>query len=158
MIFIEKDTFLTYNLNRGEFMSIIWFVAFLILLIIEIITINLVTIWFAIGAVAAMITTLFTDSVVVQVVVFLIVSVVSLLLTKPIMKTLKKFDIQPTNSDRVIGKTGEVIKPISGNEYGEVKVYGNVWTASSNQDISVGEKVKVISIDGVKLIVEKEEE
>ena len=40
MIFIEKDTFLTYNLNRGEFMSIIWFVAFLILLIIEIITIN----------------------------------------------------------------------------------------------------------------------
>ena len=74
------------------------------------------------------------------------------------MKAFKKFDVQPTNSDRVIGKTGEVIKAISENEYGEVKVFGNVWTATSNQDISVGDKVKVVSIDGVKLIVEKEEE
>ena len=139
-------------------MSIIWFVAFLLLLIIEIVTINLVTIWFAFGAIAAMITTMFTDSILIQVIVFLVVSVVSLLLTKPVMKAFKKFDVQPTNSDRVIGKTGEIIKAISENEYGEVKVFGNVWTATSNQDISVGDKVKVVSIDGVKLIVEKEEE
>ena len=139
-------------------MSIIWFVAFLLLLIIEIVTINLVTIWFAFGAIAAMITTMFTDSVIIQVVVFLIVSILSLILTKPVMKAFKKFEIQPTNSDRVIGKTGEVIKDISDNEYGEVKVIGTVWTATSKQKISVGEKVRVVSIDGVKLIVEKEED
>ena len=139
-------------------MAIIWFVAFLLLLIIEIATINLVTIWFAFGAIAAMITTMFTDSVIVQVAVFLVVSIVSLILTKPVMKAFRKTDIEPTNSDRVIGKSGEVIKKISNNEYGEVKVFGNVWTATSKQNLSVGDKVKVISIEGVKLIVEKEEE
>jgi len=139
-------------------MSIIWFVAFLLLLIIEIVTINLVTIWFAFGAIAAMIATIFTDSVIVQVVVFLVVSVISLILTKPLMKAFKKFEFQPTNSDRVIGKVGEVTKEIANNEYGEVKVFGSIWTATSDKKIAVGEKVKVISIDGVKLIVEKEEE
>lgn len=139
-------------------MAIIWFVAFLLLLIIEIATINLVTIWFAFGAIAAMITTMFTDSVIVQVAVFLVVSIISLILTKPVMKAFRKTDIEPTNSDRVIGKSGEVIKKISNNEYGEVKVFGNVWTATSKQNLSVGDKVKVISIEGVKLIVEKEEE
>ena len=139
-------------------MAIIWFVAFLLLLIIEIATINLVTIWFAFGAIAAMITTMFTDSVIVQVAVFLVVSIISLILTKPVMKAFRKTDIEPTNSDRVIGKSGEVIKEISNNEYGEVKVFGNVWTATSKQNLSVGDKVKVISIEGVKLIVEKEEE
>lgn len=139
-------------------MAIIWFVAFLLLLIIEIATINLVTIWFAFGAIAAMITTMFTDSVIVQVAVFLVVSIISLILTKPVMKAFRKTDIEATNSDRVIGKSGEVIKEISNNEYGEVKVFGNVWTATSKQNLSVGDKVKVISIEGVKLIVEKEEE
>ena len=139
-------------------MAIIWFVAFLLLLIIEIATINLVTIWFAFGAIAVMITTMFTDSVIVQVAVFLVVSIISLILTKPVMKAFRKTDIEPTNSDRVIGKSGEVIKKISNNEYGEVKVFGNVWTATSKQNLSVGDKVKVISIEGVKLIVEKEEE
>ena len=74
------------------------------------------------------------------------------------MKAFRKTDIEATNSDRVIGKSGEVIKEISNNEYGEVKVFGNVWTATSKQNLSVGDKVKVISIEGVKLIVEKEEE
>ena len=50
-----------------------------------------------------------------------------------------------------------VTKKIGLNEYGEVKVFGNVWTAYSNEEIEVGEKVKILSIEGVKLIVEKEE-
>lgn len=139
-------------------MALIWFIAFVILLIIEMVTINLVSIWFAIGAIASMITTFITDSILIQIVVFLIVSVISLLLTKPLMKKFKKFDFQPTNSDRVIGKIGEVVKKISKNEYGEVKVFGNIWTATSDDVIDVGSKVKVVSIDGVKLIVKKEEE
>ena len=137
-------------------MVIGWFIAFVILLVIELVTVNLVTIWFAIGAVAAIITTIFTDSILIQCIAFVVVSVISLLITKPLMKKFKKFEVEPTNSDRVIGKVGDVTKKIDKNKYGEVKVYGNTWTASSKQVINVGERVKVLSIDGVKLIVEKE--
>ena len=138
-------------------MVIGWFIAFVILLVIELATVNLVTIWFAIGAVAAIITTLFTDSILIQSIVFVVVSVIALLITKPLIKKFKKFEVEPTNSDRVIGKVGDVTKKIEKNKYGEVKVYGNTWTASSKDVIEVGERVKVSSIDGVKLIVEKEE-
>lgn len=137
-------------------MVIGWFIAFVILLVIELVTVNLVTIWFAIGAVAAIITTIFTDSILIQCIVFTIVSVISLLITKPLIKKFKKFEVEPTNSDRVIGKIGEVTQKIGRNKYGEVKVYGNTWTASSKDVIDVGERVKVLSIDGVKLVVEKE--
>ena len=137
-------------------MVIGWFIAFVILLVIELVTINLVTIWFAIGAVAAIITTIFTDSIIIQSIVFVVVSVIALLITKPLIKQIKKFDVTPTNSDRVIGKIGEVTQKIGRNKYGEVKVYGNTWTASSKQVINVGERVKVLAIDGVKLVVEKE--
>lgn len=138
-------------------MVIGWFIAFVILLIIELVTVNLVTIWFAIGAVAAIITTIFTDSVLIQTIVFIIVSITSLLITKPLIKKVKEFDVTPTNSDRVIGKVGDVTKKIGKNKYGEVKIYGNTWTASSKEEIDVGERVKVLSIEGVKLIVEKED-
>lgn len=137
-------------------MVIGWFIAFVVLLVIELVTVNLVTIWFAIGAVAAIITTIFTDSILIQCIVFTVVSVISLLITKPLIKKFKKFEVEPTNSDRVIGKVGEVTQKIGRNKYGEVKVYGNTWTASSKQVINVGERVKVLSIDGVKLVVEKE--
>jgi membrane protein implicated in regulation of membrane protease activity len=135
-----------------------WFIAFLVFIFIELITVNLVTIWFAIGAIAAVVTTFFTDSIVIQSIVFVVVSVLSLLITKPLVKKFKKFDITPTNSDRVIGKIGEVTKKISSNKYGEVKVFESIWTAKSDEEIEVGKKVKVLSIEGVKLIVKKESE
>ncbi len=139
-------------------MTIIWFIVFTVLLIIELATVNLVTIWFAIGAVASIITTFFTSSVWIQMIVFVIVSLLALLATKPLMKRFKHFDVVPTNSDRVIGKVGEVTKSIEKNQYGEVKVYGNTWTATSDKPIREGTRVKVLSIDGVKLVVEKEED
>ena len=139
-------------------MVVWWFVAFLVFLFIELITVTLVTIWFAIGAIAALITTLFTDSILIQTIVFVVVSVLSLLITKPLVKKIKKFDVTPTNSDRVIGKIGDVTKKIGTNKYGEVKIFGITWTASSDEVIEVGEKVKVLSIEGVKLIVKKESE
>lgn len=134
-----------------------WFIAFVILLVIELVTVNLVTIWFAVGAIAAMIISSYSESLVLQLGIFLTVSFVSLILTKPLLKKLKKFNIEPTNTDRVIGKVGEVIKKIDENQYGEVKIFGNVWTATSDDVIDVGSRVKVLSIDGVKLIVERED-
>ncbi len=134
-----------------------WFITFIVLLFIEIITVNLVTIWFAIGAVAAMITAHFTDSLLIQIIVFTIVSAIVLLLTKPIVKKLRGGSVEATNSDRVVGKSAIVTKKISKDNYGEVKVLGNYWTACSDQNIDVDDKVIVKRIDGVKLIVEREE-
>lgn len=138
-------------------MTLMWFISFIILLVIELVTVNLVTIWFAIGALASMILSFFVDSFVIQIIVFIVVSVIALLVTKPIVKKFKGFSVTPTNSDMVIGKTGVVTKKIEANKYGEVKIFGNSWTATSDEEIEEKEKVKVLSIEGVKLIVKKEE-
>ena len=138
--------------------TLTWLITFIVLLFIELITINLVTIWFVIGSLAAMGVSYFTDSFLLQLLVFVVVSTVSLIITRPLIKKFKTYTVEATNSDRVLGKIGEVTKKIEENKYGEVKVYGNTWTAYSDQPIDVGEKVRVLKIDGVKLIVEKEED
>lgn len=136
----------------------IWIIAFLLLLFIELVTVNLVTIWFAIGSLGAYITTYFTDNIVIQIIIFIVVSIVTLLITKPLVGKIKTKKIEPTNLDRVIGMEGVVLKNISKNSYGEVKVGGSVWTATSKEEIEKNSQVKVLKIEGVKLVVEKIEE
>lgn len=140
-------------------MSIYWIILFLVLLFIELATVNLVSIWFAIGAVVAFIISVFTDSILVQLLVFVVVSIVALFITLPLVRKIKnKSKTIPTNLDRVIGKKAEVVKEIKPNHYGEVKVFDNVWTATSDDSFQIGDKVIVDKIDGVKLVVRKEEE
>lgn len=136
-------------------MTQFWFITFLILLFIELITVNLVTIWFAIGSLGALITASITDMVVIQIIVFIILSVVSLIVTKPIVKKIRTRKITPTNLDRVIGKIGTVTKKITRDSYGEVKVEGSIWTAKANKEIREKSQVKVLKIEGVKLLVEE---
>lgn len=139
-------------------MAIYWIILFLVLLLIELATVNLVSIWFAIGAIAAFITSFFTDSALLQLLVFVVVSVVSLIIMLPVVKKFKsKEKFVPTNLDRLIGKEAEVTKEISSNHYGEVRIFDEIWTASSDCTLNVGEKVIVEKIDGVKLIVKKGE-
>ena len=99
-----------------------------------------------------------TENVFIQTAAFIVISVVTLILTKPLIKKFKAFDVQPTNSDRVIGKIADVTKDITPNNFGEVKIFGEYWTAISEDKIKAGTKVRVKAIEGVKLIVEKEEE
>lgn len=139
-------------------MTTIWLIAFLGLLLVEFLTVGLVSIWFALGALAALITTFITDSVVIQVFVFVVVSIISLLVTRPIMKKFKVNGFEPTNTDRVIGKVAEVTKEIKPNSYGEVIIFGDEWMAASKEKIAVGEKVVIEKIEGAKLIVKKEGE
>lgn len=139
-------------------MMIWWFVTFIILLFIEIITVNLVSIWFAIGALAALITALFTDLIQIQLLVFGIVSIVALFVTKPIVKKLRKRNIVATNFDRVLDMDGVVTEEILPNEIGEVKVDGKRWSAISKNAISKGKLVEIIKIDGVKLVVKEKKE
>lgn len=139
-------------------MSLIWVIAFLGLLLVEFLTVGLVSIWFAVGALGALITSFITESVLIQTIVFVIVSVITLIVTKPLMKKFKVTNFEPTNSDRVIGKVVEVTKEIKSNEYGEVVVFGTVWLSASDKNHKVGSKVVVQKIEGNKLIVKEEGE
>ena len=94
----------------------------------------------------------------IQIIIFIILSVIALLITRPFVAKVRKRKITPTNLDRVIGKEGIVTKEILKNSYGEVKVAGNKWTATSKKEIEEGKEIKVLKIEGVKLLVEEIEE
>ncbi len=139
-------------------MSLWWFLAFIFFLFLELATVNLVSIWFAIGCLGAIIIDIFTDTFIWQLLGFGVVSLVTLIITKPLVKKFKANKVVPTNLDRVIGKRAEVIKKITKDDYGEVKILGTIWTACSKKEtFEVGDKVFVEAIEGVKLIVSKEE-
>ena len=134
-----------------------WFIIFIVLLIIEIFTVNLVTIWFAIGALAAIISTYFTDNLIIQISIFIVVSILMLIILKPLTKRFRNKKAVATNLDRVIGMEAIVTEEISKNKIGEVRVDGKKWSAVSNETLPKDTIVKVQKIEGVKLIVKKED-
>ena len=141
-------------------MSFVWMIIFIGLIILELMTVNLVSIWFAIGSLIAFILSFWVTEITWQITVFILVSFISLVLTKNLVKKIRGKEIEPTNLDRVIGKIAIVTEEITKLEPGEVKVDGKKWTAISTKKIKVGSKVEILSIDGVKLKVKetKEEE
>ena len=139
-------------------MTEVWLIFFIILVIIELITVNLVTIWFALGALITSLVSLYTADTVILLAFFVITSLLLLILTKPVVKKLKVKKVVATNLDQVIGKTGIVSVPIEKDKIGEVKVLGKTWSAYSDKEISKDKKVKILSISGVKLKVEEKEE
>lgn len=138
--------------------AMFWLAVMIVLLIIEGVVPGLVSVWFAAGALAAMISALFEAPFWLQTVWFLIVSIASLCLTRPLVKKYVNSKVQPTNADALIGKeciVTESIDNIAGE--GAVKISGQVWTARSTDDsvkIAQGKIVTVKEIRGVKLIVE----
>ena len=137
-------------------MKIVWLVTAIVLAIIEAATVNLVTIWFIASSLVSLLLAYLGVSTYIQIAVFVLLGVVLLVLTrKPLEKLLKKTK-QKTNADRVLDMTGIVTEEITEEKPGEVKVDGKKWTAISTQTIKEGSKVKILKIDGVKLIVEEE--
>lgn len=136
-------------------MSIFWFVTFILLLMLELGTIQLVSIWFALGAVVTCFFSLFVDHIVLQITVFIIASVISLLLTKPFIRKLKDRKIVATNLDRVIGEKAVVLQEICPYHSGSVRVLGSIWTAVSDEEIPVDCEVIIERIEGVKVVVRK---
>lgn len=138
-------------------MPIVWLVAMIVLLIVEAIVPGLVSIWFAIGALAALVSALLGAPLWLQMVWFLVVSVVALALTRPLVKKYVNGRVQPTNADALIGRdcvVTEDIDNIAGT--GAVKVDGKVWTArfvDENVHFQAGSIVTAVRIEGVKLIV-----
>lgn len=135
-----------------------WLVAFVILIGIEAATMALTTIWFAGGAVFAFFAAVFGFSVQTQLVVFLIVSFILLLFTRPLAMRFVNRETVKTNVDGLIGRKAKVITKIDNNEpSGATVVDGQEWTARSTDDavtIPVGTHVVIKEVRGVKLMVE----
>ncbi len=137
---------------------IIWLIAAAVLIIMEIISLGLTTIWFAGGALVAALMAYLGLHWIIQVLIFAVVSLLLLLFTRPLaVKHLMK-EPEKTNVEGLIGKTGYVTKTINNlKAEGEVKLNGMEWTARSKDDevIEENEEVIVEEISGVKLVVSK---
>ncbi len=139
-------------------MAFVWLAVFIVMVVIEIATLGLTTIWFAGGALVALIISLFNPPVAVQIAVFIVVSVVLLIFTRPIAAKHFNKKMVATNVDSVPGEIGIVSVNIDNiAATGTVMIKGMEWTARTESDdlkIEKGAKVKVLRVEGVKVIVE----
>ena len=134
-----------------------WIIIAGLCFVIEIYTVGFFIFWFGIGALFALVTSFFTNSLVIQLIVFIISSMLLVILTKPLLKKFtKNSKSTATNVYSLVGKTGIVIKKIDSiNGQGQVKINGELWSATSDSDIEKDTKIKVDEVNGVKLKVEK---
>lgn len=143
-----------------EPLLIVWVVMFVVLVLIELLTLGLTTIWFAGGALAAMIANLLGANNVVQWILFFLVSIVLLIATRPFAVRYLNKDRVSTNADSLIGQLGIVDQEIDNlKAMGNIMIHGQDWTArSASNDLLIekGKTVVVKSIEGVKLIVEEQ--
>ena len=133
----------------------IWFALILVFLIIEAMTLNLVTIWLAFGSICAFISTYFTDNIIIQLTVFVVVTVISLLITKPLVNKIMVKKDEKTNFDRIIGQIGIVTQEIKKHENGRIRIDGKSWMASSTKEIKKGSEVEILKIEGAKVLVKE---
>lgn len=140
----------------------IWLAAVILFLVVEISTVTLTSIWFAAGALAAMLVAMFSGNLIVQIIAFLIVAFGLLYATKPWAKKFIDTKKESTNADRAIGQEVRVIERVSNlDQTGKAIVRGMEWTVRTEDDnitIEQGELVRILRISGVKLIVERVEE
>lgn len=134
-----------------------WLIALAVLLVIEIITLGLTTIWFAGGALVAFVLALFNVPLLVQIAVFLVVSILLLVFTRPVVEKKLNGSRIKTNVNSMVGKEGRVTEIIDNfNQKGIVVINGLEWTARSSSDdliIPEGSRVVINEIKGVKVFV-----
>lgn len=134
----------------------IWLIIAGIFFIGEIATVGFLIFWFGIGALVAMVASIFTDNIIIQTTIFVISSTILIFATKPFVK--KFVDVKKTNTNAfsIIGKNALVIKEIDPiKSQGQVKINGEIWSAESdnNEVIPEGSEVEILQIRGVKTIV-----
>lgn len=139
-------------------MTTFWIIAMVVFLVIEAVTVGIVSVWFAIGALFAMVTAMLGANLWVQITAFLVVSAIALYFTRPLVKKFVNNKVEPTNADMLIGKECRVVETIDNlSGTGAVYVDGKTWTARTVDEeiIPEGQLVKAERIEGVKLIVSK---
>ncbi len=141
--------------------AVYWLIALIVFLVIEAATLGLATIWFAGGALVALIAAMCGAGLGIQMAGFLIVSLVLLIFTRPLAVRFLSKDTLKTNVDRVIGMEGIVTEEISNLAgTGKVSLGGNIWTARTENEggtIPADAVVEVLRVEGVKLIVKVKE-
>ena len=139
-------------------MLFVWLLLLIVFIIVELVTMGLTTIWFAAGSLVAALSALVNAPVVVQVGLFLVVSIVLLLFTRPLAVRFFNKERVKTNVESLVGRQAIVISEIDNLEgIGQVTVGGQEWAARSMEEsgkIPVGTVVFVRAINGVKLLVE----
>lgn len=137
--------------------SVVWLILLILFAGMEAATAGLVSVWFAVGAAAALLTSLATGSLLIQTIVFLAVSLLALLALRPLTRKFVNPKIVPTNFDRIIGATAVVTEEIDNLKgRGAVTIGGVTWTARAEQPdriIPAGTAVQVLWIEGVKVFV-----
>ena len=134
----------------------LWLGAVILFGIIEALTVGIVSIWFSIGSLAALIAAALHAAPWLQITVFLVFSAAALIITRPLIKKKILLRTTPTNTDMLIGEKGtvdEAIDNLAGT--GSVKISGKVWSAKSENGDAIpsGSTVTAVRIEGVKLIV-----
>ena len=141
------------------FYAMIWLAIAILTMIIEAIVPGLVTIWFSLGALIALAAAALHASLPIQIVVFLVFSLGSLLLTRPLAMRFVNKRTVPTNADSIIGKEAIVTQSVDFTKgLGRVIVAGKDWSAKPEMDTDVfkkGEVVEVVRIEGAKVIVKR---
>ena len=137
----------------------VWAVVTIATFVAEIVSVELVCVWFSFGGLIAFILALCSVGETVQIVVFTAVAALSFMCLRPICKKLLKNSQEKTNVDSVVGTVHTLVSDISEEKAGEIKINGVSWRVVSkdNQTFAVGEKVKIIEVQGNKFIVEKGE-
>ena len=137
----------------------IWLSLAVFFLIIESMTVEIISIYFTGGALVSMALSLFGVPLEWQIFAFCVVSIILIIFTRPIVARYLKRNESKTNVDTLIGDVATVTKEILPDERGEVKIKGQYWLAvSANNDIiELGSKVSILAIEGAKLIVKKYE-
>lgn len=136
--------------------SAVWLILLVILVAGEAITVGLTFIWFAVGTVGGLLTAVLGGPIWLQVVVFLLLSALTLVLVRPAAARLLTPGLSPTNADRVLSQIALVTEEIDNiAETGQVKLFGQVWTARSENGevIPVQTRVRILRIEGVKVFV-----
>ena len=139
-------------------MQLFWLIIIILLSIIEAFTINLVSIWFIVSGIITLVISLFTNNIIIQIAVFILLGVILLLSTKNILQKYLTSKNEKTNYDRIIGMKGIVTEKIIKNTVGEVKVDGKLWSAYADTTIQKDSIVEVLEINSTKIKVKEVEE
>lgn len=138
--------------------QIVWLALLIIFAVAEAATVGLTSVWFAIGSLGALVCALAGGNIWLQLGIFIVLSLVCLVALRPLAKKYLNNRVEPTNADRVIGQEARVTQDIDNIQgIGAVTIGGVTWTARSEHDtpIPAGAMVRVLRIEGVKVIVEE---
>ena len=139
-------------------MTLTWTIILVVAIIVEALTIDLVSIWFAVGALVALLSDVFFKAPqTVQIILFIVISIGCIIASRPLAKKYLRGNTIKTNYDRIIGKHCVVTKTITEDKKGEIEISGNVWSATSlnNDVIQEGKHAQIVSIEGAHVVVKE---